>query len=350
MGFQIRSKNSDEQVIVVAEISGNHNGEYEEAEKLVRAACESGADAVKLQMYTPDTMTINCDNKYFQVEVNEAWKGRTLYDLYKIAYTPWEWQPKLEKIAKEYNIPLFSTAFDSSAVDYLEQNMDVPVHKVASFETSNLELLRKIAQTKKPVIISRGMTSLEDLELAYKTLKDNGCSSIAILHCVSAYPAKPEDMNLATIQDLKQRFQDAVVGLSDHTLTTETAVASVALGAKIIEKHFCLDRTKGGVDSGFSLEPSEFKELVRQVKNVSKAVGKPGYKVGKREKENLIFRRSLFVVKDIKAGEEFTRENIRCIRPGYGLSPKHLQEILGKKAKQDIKRGTPISWGVIENA
>jgi sialic acid synthase SpsE len=181
MGFQIRSKNSDEQVIVVAEISGNHNGEYEEAEKLVRAACESGADAVKLQMYTPDTMTINCDNKYFQVEVNEAWKGRTLYDLYKIAYTPWEWQPKLEKIAKEYNIPLFSTAFDSSAVDYLEQNMDVPVHKVASFETSNLELLRKIAQTKKPVIISRGMTSLEDLELAYKTLKDNSKSSKEVI-------------------------------------------------------------------------------------------------------------------------------------------------------------------------
>ena len=345
--LQIGNKSTEDGVIVIAEVSGNHKGNYESCEKLVRAACESGADAVKLQMYTPDTMTIDCNNKYFQVEVNEAWKGRSLYDLYGIAYTPWEWQPRLEKVAAEYGVPLFSTAFDISAVDYLESNMEVPIHKIASFESGDLELLKKVAQTKKPVIISRGMTSLEDLELAYKTLKDNGCPSVAILHCVSAYPAEPEDMNLATIQDLKRRFPDAVIGLSDHTLTTETTVASVVLGARIIEKHFCLDRKDETVDSGFSLEPSEFKQLARQVRNIEKAIGKPTYECGGAEKENLVFRRSLFVVKDIEAGEMFNRGNIKCIRPGYGLAPKYLGDVLGKIAKQNIERGTPLSWVLI---
>jgi len=346
--FKIRDKSTKDKVLVIAEISGNHNGKYEEAEKLVRAACEAGADAVKLQTYTPDTLTIDCDNKYFQVEVNDAWKGRTLHDLYKIAYTPWDWQPKLEKVAGEYGVPLFSTAFDETAVDFLEREMNVPVHKVASFESGDLELLKKVAKTGKSVILSGGMTSLEDLELAYKTLIDNGAKQIAILHCVSSYPASPEAMNLATITDLGKRFPDATIGLSDHTLTTETAIASVALGARIIEKHFCLNRSEGGVDSGFSLEPSELKMLIRQVRNVEKAVGKPSYECGKEEEENRVFRRSLFVVEDVKTCEKYTRQNIRCIRPGYGLKPKHLKQILGKSATQDIERGTPLSWEMIE--
>ena len=349
MGFEIGNKNTKNKIIIIAEISGNHNGKYEDAEKLVRAACESGAHVVKLQMYTPDTMTIDCDNKYFQVKFNDAWKGRNLYDLYKIAYTPWEWQPKLEKVAAEYNVPLFSTAFDITAVDYLEKNMNVPVHKISSFEAGDLELLRKVAQTKKPVLISRGMTSLEDLELAYKTLKDNVCPSVAILHCVSAYPANPEDMNLSTIQDLKKRFPDATIGLSDHTLTTETSIAAVVLGAKIIEKHFCLDRKDKTIDSSFSLEPKEFKQLVNQIKNVEEAIGTPNYRIREKESENLVFRRSLFVVKDINIGEEFTRENIKCIRPGHGMAPKFLNQILGKKSKINLERGTPLKLEFIEN-
>jgi pseudaminic acid synthase len=347
--FKIGNNSTKDKVLVIGEISGNHGGSYEKCEKLVRVACESGIDAVKLQMYTPDTLTIDCDNKYFQVEVNEAWKGRALYDLYKIAYTPWEWQPKLEKVAAEYNVPLFSTAFDTTAVDYLEKNMNVPIHKISSFETGDLELLKKIAQTKKPALISRGMTSLEDLELAYKTLKDNGCPSIAILHCISAYPAPPEEMNLATIIDLQKRFPDVVIGLSDHTLTTETAIAAVALGARIIEKHIVIDRKEKGVDSGFSLEPNELTTLVNQIKNVNKAIGRVNYKCGKNEEENKVFKRSLFVVKDIKLGEEYSTDNIKVIRPGYGLKPKYLKQILGKKATQDIKMGTPISWDLIES-
>lgn len=331
---------------IIAEMSGNHNQSYETAVKMVKAACESGADAIKLQTYTPDTITIDCDKKWFLVEVNEAWQGRTLYDLYKIAYTPWEWQPKLAEIAASYNVPLFSSAFDETAVDFLEK-MNVPAYKVASFEVGDLELLKKIASTKKPVIMSRGMASLEEIELALKTLKENGCTEVAILHCVSSYPALPEEMNLTTIPDLKKKF-NIIIGLSDHTLTTETAVSSVALGAKIIEKHFTLDRKAGGVDSAFSLEPAEFKEMVRQVRNVEKAVGKPSYGAGKKESENAIFKRSLFIVKDIRAGETFSKENVRCIRPGYGLLPKYLNEILGKKANQNIERGTPLSWDLIE--
>ena len=347
--FNIGNKSTKNGVLIIAEISGNHNKSYEKAEALVRKACESGADVIKLQAYTPDTMTINCDKKWFKVEVNDAWRGRTLYDLYKIAYTPWEWQPKLQKVAEEYGIPLFSTAFDLTAVDFLEKNMDVPIHKVSSFESGDLELLKKVARTGKPVILSRGMTLLEDLELAYKTLKENGCPLIAILHCVSAYPAQPESMNLATISDLKKRFPGAVIGLSDHTLTTETSIAGIALGAKIIEKHFCLDRKEGGVDSGFSLEPSELETLVKQTQNVYRAIGKASYEIGEKEKENLVFRRSLFIVKDIKAGEEINRESVKSIRPGYGLAPKYLEEVLGEKVKQDVEMGTPLSLDLLED-
>jgi len=337
-----------ENVLIVAEVSANHNGSYELAEKIVRAACESGVDAVKLQTYSLDEITIDSNKKWFQVNVNEAWKGRTLMDLYKIAYTPWEWHSKLKKIAEEeYGVLIFSTPFGLKAVDFLEE-LKVQAYKIASFEIGDLELLNKIGATKKPTIFSTGLADLEDIKLAYQTLKEAGCPKIGILHCISSYPADPEQMNLSTISDLKQKFPDAVIGLSDHSLTIETAVAGVALGAKIIEKHITLKRADGGLDSAFSLEPQEFKELVRQIRNVEKAIGKPTYEVGEKEKENLDFKRSLFVVKDIKKGEILTRENVKSIRPGYGLAPKFLNDILNKTAKENIERGTPLSWELIE--
>jgi len=347
LNFKIgnRKIGEDHPVFIVAEISGNHNQSFERAKELIRTACQSGADAIKLQTYTPETLTIDCSNKWFQVKVNPAWKGRTLYELHREAYTPWEWQPELKKIAESRGVPFFSSVFDETAVDFCEK-MGVPAYKVASFEIVDLELLKKIAGTKKPVIISRGMASLKELELALATLKENGTSQIAVLHCVSSYPAKPEEMNLATIPDIKRRF-GLVTGLSDHTLTISTSLAAVALGASIIEKHFTLRRADGGPDAGFSLEPAEFKELVKSVREVEKAIGKAQYGSGKRESENIIFRRSLFVVKDVKKGEELTRENVRCIRPGHGLAPKFLHEILGKRASENIEQGTPLSWDLI---
>jgi pseudaminic acid synthase len=335
-------------VFIIAEVSGNHNGSYETAEKIVRAACEAGVDAVKLQTYPLDEVTIDSDKKWFQVNVNDAWKGRKLIDLYKLVYTPWEWQEKLKRIAEEeYDVLCFSTPFGLRAVDFLEQ-IGVQAYKIASFEIGDLELLKKIGETKKPVIFSTGLANLDEIELAYKTLKDSGCPKIGILYCISSYPADPDQMNLSTLPNLKEKFPEAVIGLSDHTLTTETAVAGVAFGAKIIEKHITLRRSDGGPDSGFSLEPQEFKELVRQARNVEKSIGKPTYGVGEREKENLVFKRSLFIVKDIRKGEIFTRDNVKSIRPGYGLAPKFLDKIIGRIAREDIERGTPISWDLVE--
>lgn len=332
-------------IFIVAELSGNHNQSFKRAKELVKCACECGADAVKLQTYTPDTITIDSSEKWFQVKINPAWKGKTLYGLYKEVYTPWEWQPELKKIANSYGIPLFSTPFDDAAVDFLEK-MGVPAYKIASFEITDIELLKKIACTGKPVIISRGMASLPELKLAVSTLRKYGTPSIAILHCISSYPAKPEEMNLATIPDIRKKF-GAVVGLSDHSLSTLVPIIAVALGASIIEKHFTLSRADDGPDASFSLEPEEFKELVKSVRGTEKAIGTICYGVGKKESENIIFRRSLFVVKDIRKGEKFTRENIRCIRPGYGLAPKFLPKILGKKSKKSIKRGMPLVWEFI---
>ncbi len=333
-------------VFIVAEISGNHNQNFEKAKELVIVACKCGVDAIKLQTYTPDTLTIDCDNKYFQVKVNDAWKGKTLYELYGWAYTPWDWQPVLKKISESFNVPLFSTPFDETAVDFLEK-MKVFAYKVASFEIGDLELLKKIGSTKKPVILSRGMASVEEIEMALKTLRSSGAGEIAVLHCVSSYPAKPEQMNLATIPDIAKKF-GVVSGLSDHTLGTAVSVASVALGASIIEKHFTLRRFDGGPDAAFSLEPEEMKKLVQDVREVEKAIGRVQYGAGKRESENIVFRRSLFVVKDIKVGEKFTRNNVRCIRPGYGLAPKLLPDIFGKRAAADIERGTPLSQKLIK--
>lgn len=330
---------------IIAELSGNHNQNYERAIELIDAAAETGVDAVKLQTYTPDTITIDCDKEYFQVRVNPAWAGRTLYDLYKEAYTPWDWQPKLKEHAEAKGLLLFSTPFDDTAVDFLEK-MDVQLYKAASFETQDLELLKKIGQTKKPVIISRGMTSLEKITHAVEVLKNAGSSQIAVLHCVSSYPATPDQMNLTTIPDISKRL-DVVSGLSDHTLGTAVAIAGVSLGANIIEKHLTLRRADGGPDAGFSLEPHEMKELVESVRIVEAALGKPSYDVGQKESENYQFRRSLFVVKDMKPGDEFTRDNVRCIRPGHGLQPEELPSVLGKIAALDIKRGTPLAWNLI---
>jgi pseudaminic acid synthase len=334
-----------QRVFIVAEMSGNHNQSYERARQIIDAAIDAGVDAIKLQTFTPDTITIDCDNKYFQIKVNDVWKGQTLYNLYKTVYTSWAWQPKLKKYAESKGVMLFSTPFDETAVDFLEK-MKVALYKVASFETGDLELLKKIGQTKKPVIMSRGLTDVSELKLAIKTLKKAGAPQVAVLQCISSYPAVPEQMNLATIPDIAKRF-DVIVGLSDHTLSTVVALTSVALGACIIEKHFTLRRADGGPDAAFSLEPAEMKQLVAAVREAEKAIGQPTYQIGKKESENLVFRRSLFVVKDIKKGKKFSRENVRCIRPGYGLAPKHLEKILGKTAARKIKKGTPLEWNLI---
>ncbi|MEK7463043.1 MAG: pseudaminic acid synthase [Patescibacteria group bacterium] len=334
-------------VFVIAEISGNHNQSFNRAKKIVEEACLAGVDAVKLQTYTPDTMTINCNNKWFQVGgTNKEWQGQTLYSLYKKAYMPWEWQPKLQKIAKKYGAILFSTPFDNTAVDFLEK-MKVPAYKVASFEIGDLELLKKIGSTKKPVIISRGMANLQEIKLAIKTLKKAGAPSIAILHCVSSYPANPDEMNIFTVPVLRKKLR-TIIGISDHNLDSSVTIAAVALGAKMVEKHVTLKRSDGGPDAAFSLEPRELKELVKSIRVVEKSLGKPQFVSGKRESTNLIFRRSLFVVKDVKRGDKLSRINVRCIRPGYGLSPKLLNKVLGKKFKKDVKIGTPLAWDIID--
>lgn len=331
---------------IVAEMSGNHNQDIKRAFKIIDAVAKAGADAVKLQTYTADTMTIDSNKKWFQVKVNKAWKGQTLYSLYQKAYTPWNWQPKLKKYAESKGLVCFSSPFDSTAVDFLEK-MSVAIYKVASFEIVDIPLLKKIGQTHKPVIMARGMASVKEIRLAIKTLKENGCPEIAILHCVSSYPAKPEQMNLRTIPNIVKKFK-VIAGLSDHTLGTEVAIASVALGASIIEKHFTLRRADGGPDAAFSLEPTELKKMVSAIRQVELALGKPSYRVGKKESENIVFRKSIFVVKNTKVGEKFTKKNIRSIRPGYGLAPMYLEKVIGLEAKIDIKKGTPLSWKSIK--
>ncbi|MFH1401646.1 MAG: pseudaminic acid synthase [Parcubacteria group bacterium] len=341
-----RTVGVDYPVLVIAEVSANHNGSLKRAKEIVKTACELGAGAIKIQTYTADTMTLPSDKEPFQIKVNPAWKGRTLYDLYESAYTPWEWDAELKQVAESYGIPLLSTAYDDASVDFLEK-LGVPAYKIASFENTDLELLKKVAQTKKPVIISRGMSTLAELTEAISTLRKNGAPDIAVLHCVSSYPAKPEEMNLATISDIGERFK-VVPGLSDHTITTSTAVAAVALGACIIEKHFTLRRADGGFDAAFSLEPKEFEELIKSVKDIKKAFGKVSYEVGSGESENIVFKRSLWVIKPIKKGEKFTRNNVGRFRPGNGLPVKSLSQVLSKVAKRNITANTPMSWDLVE--
>jgi N-acetylneuraminate synthase len=331
--------------LIVAELSGNHNRSFERAVEMVRAAKRAGADAVKLQTYTPDTLTIQSDRPWFRVPDGSLWAGKTLYELYGEAFTPWEWQPKLQQVACELGLGFFSTPFDRTAVEFLER-LDVPAYKIASFELVDLPLLRRIAGTGKPVIASTGMATLEEIEEAVATLRQGGTRELALLKCTSAYPASPSDMNLRTIRHLAQTF-DVVAGLSDHTLGHTVAVAAVALGAAVIEKHFTLRRSDGGPDAAFSMEPEEFTAMARAVREAEQALGSVSYQRTPSEAKNVCFRRSLFIVLDVKAGEPFTAENVRPIRPGYGLLPRHLEEVLGRRAACDIARGTPLSWELV---
>lgn len=331
---------------IVAEMSGNHGQRFEQAVEILKAAKIAGADAIKLQTYTADTLTIDSDEPPFQI-TGGLWNGRNLYELYQEAYTPWDWQPKLKEVADQIGLDLFSTPFDATAVDFLER-MNVPAHKIASFEMIDHGLLRKVAATGKPIIMSTGMATLGEIEESVKTLRESGASQIALLKCTSAYPALPEEMNLRTIPHLAEAF-DVVSGISDHTLGWAVPGAAVALGACIIEKHFTLSRDLPGPDTAFSLEPHEFKAMVDAVRTVEKALGQVSYGVNEKEAQSRVFRRSLFIVEDVKAGDEFTSRNVRSIRPGNGLPPKYLDQILGRRATRDIPRGTAVSWDLVRD-
>lgn len=334
-------------VYIIAEMSANHNHDFQQAVKILEEAKKAGADAIKLQTYTADTLTIDCSNKYFKIK-GSAWDGENLYQLYQKAYTPWEWQPKLKLIADDLGIDFFSSPFDHSAVEFLKK-MDAPAYKVASFEIVDLPLIKQIAQTGKPIIISTGMASLSEIEEAVQTARNASVSQIALLKCTSAYPAPPEDMNLKTIPHLSEAFQ-LPVGLSDHTLKTAVSVSAVSVGACIIEKHLTLSRAFSGPDSSFSLEPHEFKSMVDDIRMIEKTLGTVHYGVESDiENQSKMFRRSLFVVQDIKKGDFFSSGNIRSIRPADGLHPRYLDTVSGSRANQDISFGTPLKWEMISH-
>lgn len=324
---------------IIAEMSGNHAGSIERAKEIIRAAKEAGADCVKIQTYTPDTITIDCDNEYFHIE-DGTWEGENLYSLYGKAYTPWEWHEELKKEADRIGIDFFSTPFDNTSVDFLEK-LGFSFYKIASFEMIDLPLLQYVASKGKPIIMSTGMGTLEEIEEAVETVYKTGNKQLAIMKCSSAYPAKVEEMNLATIADMKERFR-IPVGLSDHSMGSLSAGVAAAIGANLIEKHFCISREIENPDASFSMTPEEFKQMVEAVRTVERAKGTVDYRVEKQEESNMKFRRSLFVVEDVKAGECFTGKNVRSIRPGYGMKPKFLPEVLGKHAAVDIKRGEPL--------
>lgn len=331
---------------IIAEMSGNHNQSLEKALSIIDAAADCGAHAIKLQTYTADTLTINATSEEFLIsEPGSLWKNRNLYELYQEAHTPWEWHPALFERAKQRGLICFSTPFDETAVDFLE-TLHVPAYKIASFENNHVPLLKKVAQTGKPVIMSTGVSTLADIELAVRTLRENGCKDIVLLKCTSTYPASPENTNLLTIPHLSKLF-NCPVGLSDHTLGIGVAVASVALGAVVIEKHFTISRVEGGVDAAFSMEAHEFKLLVEETARAFAALGMVNYGVLDAEKNSLRFKRSIYAVKDINIGDIFTPDNIRIIRPGNGLHPGYYEEIIGKKAKKVINSGTPLSWQIL---
>lgn len=332
-------------VYVVAELSANHGGDFERALALVEAAKQAGADAVKLQTYTPDTLTLDSDAEPFRVRGGTLWDGRTLHDLYREAQTPWEWQPRLKARADALGLDLFSSPFDDSSVEFLEA-MGVPAYKIASFEIVDHALIRRAARTGKPLIISTGMANREEIGEAVRVARDAGAAGVALLKCTSAYPAPPEEMNLRAIPALAAAF-DVPVGLSDHTLGSAAAVAAVALGACILEKHLTLSRSLGGPDAAFSAEPDELRDLVRAVRTAEAALGLADHGLGEAEARSRAFRRSLFVVRDVKRGEVFTAENVRSIRPAGGLAPKHLDAVLGRAAARDLVRGTPLAWDLV---
>lgn len=338
-------KDIKERTYIIAEMSANHAGDKSLAKEIIHAASESGADCIKIQTYTPDTMTINCRNSYFNISEG-TWKGENLYSLYEKAYTPWEWQPELKQEADKAGIDFLSTPFDKTSVDFLEE-IGTEFYKIASFELIDLPLLEYTATKGKPMIISTGMATFEEISDAVNAVRGQKNNQIALLKCSSSYPAITDQMNLRTIVDMKEKFQ-VPIGLSDHSMGALGAVVAVSLGASIIEKHFCLDRQIKSPDSSFSMEPAEFKQMVEEIRKVEKAMGDIEYGASDHEKGNLVFRRSVFCVNDIKKGEKLTEENIRVIRPGYGLKPKYYKEILGSRAKSDICSGTPISFDIIE--
>lgn len=330
---------------IIAEMSANHAGSIERAKEIIRAAKDAGADCIKIQTYTPDTLTIDCHNEYFQVK-NGTWEGENLYSLYGKAYTPWEWQKELKEEADRIGIDFFSTPFDKSAVDFLEE-IGSEFYKIASFEMIDLPLIEYVASKGKPIIMSTGMASLEEIKEAVDTVKNAGNNQLVLLKCSSAYPAISDDMHLATIRDMKERFE-LPIGLSDHSMGSLGATVAVSLGANVIEKHFCLSREIDNPDASFSMTPEEFKQMVQDVRNVEKALGVPTYGVSKQEESSMVFRRSIFVTKDVNKGNVFTEENTRIIRPGYGIKPKYFKDILGTVAAEDVKRGTPFSFDFIE--
>ena len=331
---------------VIAEMSGNHNQSLERALKIVEAAAGAGAHALKLQTYTADTMTLAInEGEFFINDEGSLWKGQSLHDLYKLAYTPWEWHAPIMRRARELGMLCFSSPFDETAVDFLA-GLDVPAYKIASFENVHLPLIRKAAATGKPMIISTGMATLAEIEEAVKAARDAGCRDLILLKCTSTYPATPKSSNVLTIPDLRDRF-DCEIGLSDHTMGLGAAVAAVAHGATVIEKHFTLRRADGGVDSTFSLEPEELRALVTETERAWQSLGEISYGPGDAEKNSLIFRRSIYIAADLKAGDVLTDKNLRCVRPGLGLPPKFYDELLGRRVNQDVKKGTPMAWKLV---
>ncbi len=327
---------------VIAEMSANHHQRLDEALAILEEARAAGADAVKLQTYTPDTLTIDSDAPPFRIGSGTLWEGRRLYDLYAEACMPWEWHEPLQKRAAELGLDLFSTAYDESALAFLEK-LDMPAYKIASFENVDLPLIRRVASTGKPVILSTGMADLDEIGEAVDAARGAGARQLALLKCTSAYPSPPAELNLRAIPALAERF-NLPVGLSDHTMGPTAPVAAVSLGACILEKHFTRSRAVPGPDSVFSMEPSEFRAMVDMIRDAEAAMGSARWEVGEKESASRVFRRSLFVVADVRAGETFTTENVRSIRPGYGLAPKHLEAVLGRRAASDISRGTPLAW------
>lgn len=342
MNFQQRNK-----PFIIAEMSGNHNHSLERALQIVDAAAESGVDALKLQTYTADTITIDkSEGEFFISDPNNLWKGESLYSLYQKAYTLWEWHKAIFDRCKEKGIVCFSTPFDFTAVDFLEE-LDCPIYKIASFENIDIPLIKRVAQTGKPMIVSTGMASISELYDLVRTAKENGCQDLTLLKCTSSYPATPEGTNLLTIPHMKELFK-CNVGLSDHTLGIGAAVASVALGASVIEKHFTLSRADGGVDAAFSMEPAEMAQLVRECNTACEALGEVSYEIQEQEKKSVVFRRSLYIVEDMKAGDVITEENMRSIRPGLGLSPKYYEDLLGWKVRRNIAKGTALNWELVD--
>ena len=331
---------------IIAEMSANHAGDIERAKEIIYAAKEAGADCIKIQTYTPDTITIDCDLPYFHIS-DGTWNGENLYQLYQKAFTPWEWQRELKEEADKLQIDFFSSPFDNTAVDFLEE-IGVEFYKIASFELVDIPLIEYVATKKKPIIMSTGMATLAEIDEAVAAVRGQGNDDLALLRCASAYPAITDEMNLRTMQNMKETF-GVPVGLSDHSMGAVGAVTAVALGASIIEKHFCLDRAIENPDSSFSMSPSEFKQMVKDVRQAEMAIGCVKYGPTRQEMGNLQFRRSIFCVKDIKKGEKITKDNVRIIRPGYGLVPKYYNEIMGQKALQDIRRGTPLQFDMIGN-